>query len=150
MTTENAIFPAGCSTKGETGVNIRSTMAFSKFVRLLFRDFSRRRGNDRRTFPAADRINCAARRNAASTMTTENAIFPAGCSTKGETGVNIRSTMADPIIYLDVIWLLNFCFDSLLLLLTAFILKRQVKKRRVCFSLLFHKYKASSVGKSVN
>lgn len=31
-------------------------------------------------------------------------------------------------IYLDVIWLLNFCFDSLLLLLTAFILKRQVKK----------------------
>ncbi len=34
-------------------------------------------------------------------------------------------------IYLDVIWLLNFCFDSLLLLLTAFILKRQVKKRRV-------------------
>ncbi|MES9777600.1 hypothetical protein, partial [Bacillus velezensis] len=25
-------------------------------------------------------------------------------------------------IYLDVIWLLNFCFDSLLLLLTAFIL----------------------------
>lgn len=30
-------------------------------------------------------------------MTTENAIFPAGCSTKGETGVNIRSTMADPM-----------------------------------------------------
>ena len=31
------------------------------------------------------------------------------------------------VIYLDVIWLLNFCFDLLLLLLTAFILKRQVK-----------------------
>lgn len=34
-------------------------------------------------------------------------------------------------IYLDVIWLLNFCFDALLLLLTAFILKRHVKKRRL-------------------
>lgn len=32
-------------------------------------------------------------------------------------------------IYLDVIWLLNFCFDALLLLLTAFILKRHVKKK---------------------
>ncbi|MFO6495333.1 MULTISPECIES: sigma-E processing peptidase SpoIIGA [Bacillus] len=33
-------------------------------------------------------------------------------------------------IYLDVIWLLNFCFDLLLLMMTAFILKRRVKKRR--------------------
>ncbi len=35
---------------------------------------------------------------------------------------------SDVKIYLDVIWLLNFCFDALLLLLTAFILKRHVKK----------------------
>ncbi|NPC92483.1 sigma-E processing peptidase SpoIIGA [Bacillus sp. WMMC1349] len=33
-------------------------------------------------------------------------------------------------IYLDVIWLLNFCFDLLLLMMTAFILKRRVKKSR--------------------
>lgn len=38
---------------------------------------------------------------------------------------------SDVKIYLDVIWLLNFCFDALLLLLTAFILKRHVKKRRL-------------------
>lgn len=36
---------------------------------------------------------------------------------------------SDVKIYLDVIWLLNFCFDALLLLLTAFILKRHVKKK---------------------
>ncbi len=40
------------------------------------------------------------------------------------------------VIYLDVIWLLNFCFDLLLLLLTAFILKRQVKKRRYMLGAL--------------
>ncbi|MFS0654197.1 sigma-E processing peptidase SpoIIGA [Bacillus sp. 179-C3.3 HS] len=40
------------------------------------------------------------------------------------------------VIYLDVIWLLNFCFDLLLLLLTAFILKRQVKKRRYILGAL--------------
>lgn len=34
-------------------------------------------------------------------------------------------------IYLDVIWLLNFLFDSLLLYLTAIILKRQVRLWRV-------------------
>ena len=39
------------------------------------------------------------------------------------------------VIYLDVIWLLNFCFDLLLLLLTAFILKRQVKKGDICLEL---------------
>lgn len=44
-----------------------------------------------------------------------------------------RRKGSDVKIYLDVIWLLNFCFDSLLLLLTAFILKRHVKKRRVIF-----------------
>ncbi|HEX7066502.1 MAG TPA: sigma-E processing peptidase SpoIIGA [Bacillales bacterium] len=34
-------------------------------------------------------------------------------------------------LYLDVIWLLNFCIDLLLLQLTAFVLKRQVGKRRL-------------------
>lgn len=34
-------------------------------------------------------------------------------------------------IYLDVIWLLNFCFDALLLLLTAMILKRKIIKWRI-------------------
>ncbi|MFS0861403.1 sigma-E processing peptidase SpoIIGA [Fredinandcohnia sp. 179-A 10B2 NHS] len=34
-------------------------------------------------------------------------------------------------IYLDVIWLLNFSFDALLLLLTAFILKRRIIKWRI-------------------
>ncbi|MGE6631304.1 sigma-E processing peptidase SpoIIGA [Bacillus sp. NPDC077027] len=34
------------------------------------------------------------------------------------------------VIYLDAIWLLNFSFDLLLLMLTAFILKRNVKKWR--------------------
>ncbi|MFT4413478.1 sigma-E processing peptidase SpoIIGA [Fredinandcohnia humi] len=34
-------------------------------------------------------------------------------------------------IYLDVIWLLNFFFDALLLLLTAFILKRKIVKWRI-------------------
>ncbi|MCH1623866.1 sigma-E processing peptidase SpoIIGA [Fredinandcohnia quinoae] len=37
-------------------------------------------------------------------------------------------------IYLDVIWLLNFCFDALLLLLTAIILKRKVNKWRILVS----------------
>ncbi|MGO1135834.1 hypothetical protein ACTOSX_14565 [Bacillus subtilis] len=31
---------------------------------------------------------------------------------------------------MDVIWLLNFCFDSLLLLLTAFILKTPGEKKK--------------------
>ncbi|HET7577833.1 MAG TPA: sigma-E processing peptidase SpoIIGA [Bacillales bacterium] len=34
-------------------------------------------------------------------------------------------------LYLDVIWLLNFCIDLLLLQLTAFVLKRNVGKRRL-------------------
>lgn len=34
-------------------------------------------------------------------------------------------------LYLDVIWLLNFCIDLLLLQLTGFILKRSVSKRRL-------------------
>jgi stage II sporulation protein GA (sporulation sigma-E factor processing peptidase) len=34
-------------------------------------------------------------------------------------------------LYLDIIWLLNFLFDSLLLYLTRFILKRRTKKWRV-------------------
>lgn len=34
-------------------------------------------------------------------------------------------------IYLDVIWLLNFCIDALLILLTSIVLKRKIKKRRV-------------------
>ncbi|MED2943136.1 sigma-E processing peptidase SpoIIGA [Bacillus swezeyi] len=39
-------------------------------------------------------------------------------------------------IYLDAIWLLNFCFDLLLLMMTAFILKRRVKKRRFILGAL--------------
>lgn len=39
-------------------------------------------------------------------------------------------------IYLDVIWLLNFLFDGLLLLLTAIILKRKVRKIRVIVGAL--------------
>ncbi len=39
-------------------------------------------------------------------------------------------------IYLDVIWLLNFLFDSLLLLLTAIILKRKVIKWRILLAAL--------------
>lgn len=39
-------------------------------------------------------------------------------------------------IYLDVIWLLNFFFDTLLLLLTAIILKRKVKKWRLFLGAL--------------
>ncbi|ATH91337.1 sigma-E processing peptidase SpoIIGA [Bacillus glycinifermentans] len=39
-------------------------------------------------------------------------------------------------VYLDAIWLLNFCFDLLLLLLTAFMLKRRVKKRRLILGAL--------------
>ncbi|MBR8663798.1 sigma-E processing peptidase SpoIIGA [Bacillus paralicheniformis] len=44
-------------------------------------------------------------------------------------------------IYLDAIWLLNFCFDLLLLMMTAFILKRRVKKRR----LILGAFVASSI-----
>lgn len=40
-------------------------------------------------------------------------------------------------IYLDVIWLLNFLFDSLLIFLTGFILKRRTKKWRVFLSGFF-------------
>ncbi len=36
-------------------------------------------------------------------------------------------------VYLDVIWALNLLFDSLLLLLTAIILKRQISKWRIFF-----------------
>jgi stage II sporulation protein GA (sporulation sigma-E factor processing peptidase) len=39
-------------------------------------------------------------------------------------------------IYLDVIWLLNFCFDLLLIVLTAIILKRRIKWRNVLLSAL--------------
>ena len=39
-------------------------------------------------------------------------------------------------IYLDVVWLLNFLFDGLLLLLTAIILKRKVKKIRLIVGAL--------------
>lgn len=39
-------------------------------------------------------------------------------------------------IYLDVIWLLNFCFDALLLLLTAIILKRKIIKWRIVLSAI--------------
>ncbi|MGG3574395.1 sigma-E processing peptidase SpoIIGA [Bacillus gobiensis] len=39
-------------------------------------------------------------------------------------------------IYLDVIWLLNFCFDLLLLSLTGKILKRNVKKFRLVLGAL--------------
>lgn len=39
-------------------------------------------------------------------------------------------------IYLDVIWLLNFFFDSFLLLLTSIILKRKVKKWRIFLGAL--------------
>jgi stage II sporulation protein GA (sporulation sigma-E factor processing peptidase) len=35
-------------------------------------------------------------------------------------------------VYLDVIWFLNFLFDSLLLSLTAMMLKRQIKWWRIC------------------
>ncbi|MBO9130256.1 sigma-E processing peptidase SpoIIGA [Bacillus sp. 165] len=35
------------------------------------------------------------------------------------------------VVYADVIWLLNFCIDGLLLLLTAVILKRKVKRWKV-------------------
>ncbi|MBX4366085.1 sigma-E processing peptidase SpoIIGA, partial [Mycobacterium tuberculosis] len=44
-------------------------------------------------------------------------------------------------IYLDAIWLLKFCFDLLLLMMTAFILKRRVKKRR----LILGAFVASSI-----
>ncbi len=37
-------------------------------------------------------------------------------------------------LYLDVIWLLNFFFDSLLLFLTAIILKRNTKKKKIFFA----------------
>lgn len=47
----------------------------------------------------------------------------------------------DVEIYLDAIWLLNFCFDLLLLMMTAFILKRRVKKRR----LILGAFVASSI-----
>ncbi len=36
-------------------------------------------------------------------------------------------------IYLDVIWFLNFCIDLLLLSLTALVLKRDIRKRRLIF-----------------
>ncbi|MDP4553086.1 sigma-E processing peptidase SpoIIGA [Alkalihalobacillus macyae] len=39
-------------------------------------------------------------------------------------------------VYLDVIWLLNFCFDYMLLALTALFLKRQVRKRRLAIGAL--------------
>ncbi|MCC3357555.1 sigma-E processing peptidase SpoIIGA [Bacillus sp. REN16] len=39
-------------------------------------------------------------------------------------------------IYLDVIWLLNFFFDALLLLLTAMILKREIVKWRILVAAL--------------
>ncbi|MBF0708362.1 sigma-E processing peptidase SpoIIGA [Alkalihalobacillus hwajinpoensis] len=39
-------------------------------------------------------------------------------------------------VYLDVIWLLNFCFDYMLLALTGILLKKQVKKRRLATGAL--------------
>ncbi|KAA0548019.1 sigma-E processing peptidase SpoIIGA [Bacillus sp. BGMRC 2118] len=39
-------------------------------------------------------------------------------------------------VYLDAIWLLNFCIDASLLLLTAMILKRKVQKVRIIMSAL--------------
>ena len=49
---------------------------------------------------------------------------------------NTQGKGTDVEIYLDAIWLLNFCFDLLLLLMTAFILKRRVKKRRFILGAL--------------
>jgi stage II sporulation protein GA (sporulation sigma-E factor processing peptidase) len=40
-------------------------------------------------------------------------------------------------IYLDAVWLLNFCIDGFLLLLCAFILKRKVAKWRLISGALF-------------
>lgn len=53
------------------------------------------------------------------------------CILMKQAGNSVRQERkeSDVKIYLDVIWLLNFCFDALLLLLTAFILKRHVKKK---------------------
>ncbi|HZH63101.1 MAG TPA: sigma-E processing peptidase SpoIIGA, partial [Metabacillus sp.] len=39
-------------------------------------------------------------------------------------------------IYLDVIWLLNFSFDLLLLVLTAIVLKRKINKFRLVLAAL--------------
>ncbi|MBM6618538.1 sigma-E processing peptidase SpoIIGA [Bacillus suaedaesalsae] len=39
-------------------------------------------------------------------------------------------------VYLDAIWLLNFCIDASLLLLTAMILKRKIQKVRLIISAL--------------
>ena len=39
-------------------------------------------------------------------------------------------------VYLDVIWLLNFCFDYMLLALTGILLKKNVKKRRLAAGAL--------------
>ncbi|MFZ3588008.1 sigma-E processing peptidase SpoIIGA [Bacillus sp. DJP31] len=39
-------------------------------------------------------------------------------------------------VYLDAIWLLNFCIDASLLLLTAIILKRRIQKVRLLLSAL--------------
>ncbi|WP_270181795.1 sigma-E processing peptidase SpoIIGA [Alkalihalobacillus sp. CinArs1] len=40
-------------------------------------------------------------------------------------------------VYLDVIWLLNVCFDYMLLMLTSLLLKRHVRKRRLAAGALF-------------
>ncbi|WP_377889335.1 sigma-E processing peptidase SpoIIGA [Alkalihalobacillus sp. R86527] len=39
-------------------------------------------------------------------------------------------------VYLDVIWLLNICFDYMLLMLTSLLLKRHVRKRRLAAGAL--------------
>jgi len=41
------------------------------------------------------------------------------------------------IIYLDILWFLNFLFNSLLLILTGLILKRGMKKRRIAAGAFF-------------
>ncbi|MCX8045303.1 sigma-E processing peptidase SpoIIGA [Anoxybacillus gonensis] len=42
-----------------------------------------------------------------------------------------------PLIYADVVWLLNFCFDAMLLWLAAIMLKRRVRLWRLMLSALF-------------
>ncbi|MGR5993739.1 sigma-E processing peptidase SpoIIGA [Bacillus cereus] len=36
------------------------------------------------------------------------------------------------VVYADVVWLLNACIDFLLLLLTATVLKKKIKKMEAC------------------
>lgn len=47
------------------------------------------------------------------------------------TSLNLKKEVNDLVVYADVVWLLNACIDFLLLLLTATVLKKKVKRWRL-------------------